>query len=67
VYKLKAKPFIIVAIAAVIIIAAIGAILFSPQKLDTEVIGGKYNAAVTRYTDHAQLTYTDESGEHSQN
>jgi asparagine N-glycosylation enzyme membrane subunit Stt3 len=67
VYKLKAKPFIIVAIAAVIIIAAIGAIMFSPQKLGTEVIGGKYNAAVTRYTDHTQLTYTDESDEHSQN
>ena len=66
-YRLKAKPFIILAIAAVIIITAVGAIVFSPQKLGTDVIGGKYNAVATRYTDHTQLTYTDETGDHSQN
>lgn len=64
---MKGKPFIIVAIATVIIIAAVGAVVFSPQKLGTDVIGGKYNAVMTHYTDHTQLTYTDETGDHSQN
>ena len=64
---MKAKRFIIVAIVSVIIIAAVFAVSFSPQILSTDVIGGKYNAVATHYTDHTQLTYTDETGEHSQN
>lgn len=55
------------AIVAVIIIAAVVAVSFSPQILSTDVIGGKYNAVATHYTDHTQLTYTDETGDHSQN
>lgn len=65
-YKLKAKRIIIVAIATVIIIAAVVAVSFSPQKLSTDVIGGKYSAAVIHYTDHTQLTYTDKTGDHRQ-
>lgn len=64
---MKAKPFIIVAIAATIIIAAVIAISFSPQKLSTEVIGGKYNTVVTHYTSHTEFTYTDETGAHTLN
>jgi asparagine N-glycosylation enzyme membrane subunit Stt3 len=67
VYKLKAKPFIIVAIVAVIIISSVVAVSLNPQKLGTEVIGGKYNTVVTHYTDHTEFTYTDETSEHTQN
>jgi asparagine N-glycosylation enzyme membrane subunit Stt3 len=62
---LIAKRFIILAIAAVIIIAAVVAVSFQPQQVTTDNIGGRYNAVVTRYTDRNDLTYTDEAGQHT--
>jgi asparagine N-glycosylation enzyme membrane subunit Stt3 len=67
VYKLKAKLIIIVAIAAILLVAAVVAVYSTPQIVSTDGIGGKYNAVVTHWTDHAELTYTDETGAHSQN
>jgi asparagine N-glycosylation enzyme membrane subunit Stt3 len=62
---LIAKRFIILAVAAVIIIAAVVAVSFQPQQISTDNIGGRYNAVVTHYTDRNDLTYTDEAGEHT--
>jgi asparagine N-glycosylation enzyme membrane subunit Stt3 len=64
---LIAKRFIILAVAAVIIIAAVVAVSFSPQQVSTDTIGGRYNAVVTHYNDRTQLTYTDETGQHTLN
>ena len=61
---LIAKRFIILAVAAVIIIAAVVAVSFQPQQVSTDNIGGRYNAVVTHYTDRTELTYTDEAGQH---
>jgi asparagine N-glycosylation enzyme membrane subunit Stt3 len=62
---LIAKRFIILAVAAVIIIAAVVAVSFQPQQVSTDDIGGRYNALVTHYTDRNELTYTDEAGQHA--
>lgn len=59
------KRFIILAVAAVIIIAAVVAVSFQPQQISTDNIGGRYSAIVTHYTDHTQYTYTDEAGQHT--
>jgi Uncharacterized membrane protein len=62
---LIAKRFIILAVAAVIIIAAVVAVSFQPQQISTDNIGGRYNAVVTHYTDRTEFTYTDEAGQHT--
>lgn len=62
---MKGKHIIFLAIAAVILIAAVVAVYNTPQIVSTDQIGGKYNTAVTYWTDHTELTYTDETGQHS--
>jgi asparagine N-glycosylation enzyme membrane subunit Stt3 len=62
---LIAKRFIILAIAAVITITTVVAVSFQPQQITTDTIGGRYNAVVTYWTDHSQLVYTDEAGQHT--
>jgi asparagine N-glycosylation enzyme membrane subunit Stt3 len=64
---LIAKRFIILAVAAVIIIAAVVAVSFQPQQITTDTIGGRYNAVVTYWADHSQLVYTDETSQHTLN
>jgi uncharacterized membrane protein len=59
------KRFIVMAVAAVIIVAVVVAVSFQPVVTSVDHIGGKYDAAVTHYTDRTELTYTDESGQHS--
>jgi asparagine N-glycosylation enzyme membrane subunit Stt3 len=53
------------AVAAVIIIAVVLAVSFQPVATSIDPIGGKYDATVTHYTDHTELSYIDESGQHS--
>lgn len=60
-----AKRFIIVAVVAIIIIAAVVAVSFQPQQVSTDNIGGRYSAVVTHYTDRNDLTYTDNEGQHT--
>jgi asparagine N-glycosylation enzyme membrane subunit Stt3 len=48
-----------------VIVSAVVAFSFHPIPTSTENIGGKYNAVVTHWTDHTQLTYTDETGQHN--
>jgi asparagine N-glycosylation enzyme membrane subunit Stt3 len=57
----------IIAIVAVVIVVAALAVTFNSLPTRVDAIGGKYSSTVTHYTDHAQLTYTDETGQHSQN
>jgi asparagine N-glycosylation enzyme membrane subunit Stt3 len=59
------KRFIVMAVAAVVIIAVVLAVSFQPVATNVDYIGGKYDATITHYTDHSELTYTDESGQHS--
>lgn len=64
-YKLVKKWFLIIAVAAIAVIVAAVAFSFYPSPLSIDNLGGKYNATLTRWSDHVQLTYTDETGQHS--
>ena len=59
------KRFILMAVTAVVIVAIVVAVSFQPIVTNVNRIGGKYDATVTQYTDHIELTYTDESGKHN--
>jgi asparagine N-glycosylation enzyme membrane subunit Stt3 len=52
-------------IASLTIITVVLAFSFHPIPTSVDNIGGKYSAVVTLWTDHAQLTYTDETGQHN--
>ena len=52
-------------IASLTIIIVVLAFSFHPVPTIVDNIGGKYNAVVTQWTDHTQLTYTDETGQHN--
>jgi len=67
VYRLVKKGFLIIAIIAIVVIAAVVTYSFYPAPISTDKIGGKYDATVTRWTDRVQLTYTDQTGEHTSN
>ena len=66
-YRLVKKGFLIIAIIAIVVIAAVVTYSFYPAPISTDKIGGKYDATVTRWTDRVQLTYTDQTGEHTSN
>ena len=51
------------AVKAGIIIVLVLAFFRFPSR--TEEIGGKYNASVTYWSDHTELSYSDESGLHT--
>ncbi len=61
------KRFLILAAAAIAVIAVVLASSFYPFQTSADNIGGKYNAVVTKWTDHTQLTYVDETGQHVSN
>ena len=61
------KRFLVLIITTLIIVTVVLAFSFFPFPTSVENIGGKYNAVVTHWTDHNQLTYTDESGNHISN
>jgi asparagine N-glycosylation enzyme membrane subunit Stt3 len=65
VFNLVKKGFLIIAVAAIAVIAATVAYSLYPDPISTDNIGGKYDATVTHWTDRVQLTYTDETGEHT--
>ena len=59
------KRFLLLIIASLTIVTAVLAFSFFPVPTSVDNIGGKYNAVVTQWTDHTQLTYTDETGHHN--
>jgi asparagine N-glycosylation enzyme membrane subunit Stt3 len=59
------KRFLLLIIAALAIVTVVVAYSLHPIPTSVENIGGKYNGIVTHWADRAQLTYTDESGNHS--
>jgi asparagine N-glycosylation enzyme membrane subunit Stt3 len=59
------KRFLLLIIAALAIITVVVAYSLHPIPTSVENIGGKYNAVVTHWADHAKLTYIDESGNHN--
>jgi len=59
------KRFLLLIIASLTIIIVVLAFSFHPVSTSVDNIGGKYNAVVTQWTDHTQLTYTDETGQHN--
>jgi asparagine N-glycosylation enzyme membrane subunit Stt3 len=61
------KRFLILIIAALVILTVVLAFSFFPFPMSVENIGGKYNAVVTHWADHNQLAYTDETGHHVSN
>ena len=61
------KRFLVLIITALVIVTVVLAFSFFPFATSVENIGGKYNAVVTHWADHNQLTYTDESGNHISN
>jgi len=65
VYRLVKKWFLIIAVAAIAVIVATVAFSFYPYPISIDNIGGKYNATITHWSDHVQLTYTDKTGQHT--
>jgi len=65
VFILVKKQFLIIVVVAVAVIAATVAYSLYPSPISVDKIGGKYDATVTHWTDRVQLTYTDETGEHT--
>ncbi len=63
--RLIGKRFIILTVAALIIITTVVALSFYPLANSVDNIGGKYQAAITHFSDHSELSYTDESGQHT--
>ncbi len=61
------KRFLVLIITSLVIVTVVLAFSFFPFPTSVENIGGKYNAVVTHWADHNQLTYTDESGNHISN
>jgi asparagine N-glycosylation enzyme membrane subunit Stt3 len=59
------KRFLIIAIASLAIVAVVLSFSFYPFPTSVDNIGGKYNAVVTHWTDHTQLKYTDQTGQHA--
>lgn len=59
------KRFLLLIITSLVIVSAVLAFSFYPIPTNIENIGGKYNAVVTQWSDHTQLTYTDETGQHN--
>jgi len=59
------KRFLVLAVASILIITIVSALSFFRFLSRTEDIGGKYNASVTYWNDHSELSYTDESGLHT--
>jgi asparagine N-glycosylation enzyme membrane subunit Stt3 len=62
---LAKKWFLIIAVVAIAVIVATVFYSLYPSPISVDKIGGKYNATVTHWTDRVQLTYTDETGEHT--
>lgn len=58
------KRFIVIAVVAIAVITVVLSYSFYPSPISVDNIGGKYNASITYWNDHLQLTYTDEMGLH---
>jgi asparagine N-glycosylation enzyme membrane subunit Stt3 len=58
------KRFLVLVIASLAVIAVVLAFSFYTSATSIDKIGGQYAATVTHWSDHVQLTYSDESGQH---
>jgi asparagine N-glycosylation enzyme membrane subunit Stt3 len=59
------KVFLVLAVVAIVVISAVIVYSLYPAPISIDEIGGKYAATVTHWVNRVQLTYTDETGEHT--